>query len=146
MPRGVKPEPSASGPEAPGKGDATGKATKGTKAKPTGLAINKITLKRKDGHKEGPKATASGAEGELDFAELEKKRKEFSDQLRKCEVQILRLETQYFETANPQGNALKGYEGLLSSTAVSSKKAQFRPEDRIFSGSSTTGSGGAGSG
>lgn len=32
-----------------------------------------------------------------------------------------------------------GYEGLLSSQAVSAKKAQFKPEDRIFSASSVTG-------
>jgi hypothetical protein len=32
-----------------------------------------------------------------------------------------------------------GYEGLLSSTAVSVKKAQFKMEDRIFSGSSVSG-------
>ncbi|GLI71387.1 hypothetical protein VaNZ11_016580, partial [Volvox africanus] len=145
MPRGIKLEPSVSG-EQPGKGDATAKGTKGIKAKPTALAVNKVALKKKDGLKEGLKATASGAEGGIDIAELEKKRKEFSEQLRKCELQIHRLETQYFETANPQGNALKvGYEGLLSSTAVSAKKAQFRPEDRIFSGSSTTGSAAASS-
>ncbi|EFJ45578.1 hypothetical protein VOLCADRAFT_105866 [Volvox carteri f. nagariensis] len=144
MPRGVKSEPSASG-EQPGKGDSKG--TKGNKTKSTALTVNKVPLKKKDGQKEGPKATANGADGSLDVAELEKKRKEFSEQLRKCEVQIHRLETQYFETANPQGNALKvGYDGLLSSTAVSAKKAQFRHEDRIFSGSSTTGSTAAGSG
>lgn len=34
--------------------------------------------------------------------------------------------------------ALTGYDGLLSSASVNSKKAQWKPEDRIFSGSSAT--------
>ncbi|PNW80757.1 hypothetical protein CHLRE_07g328450v5 [Chlamydomonas reinhardtii] len=88
------------------------------------------------------------AGGTVDLVELQKKRKELADQLRKCETQIHQLETQYLEMANPQGNALRGYEGLLSSmsaaAAAEKKGATFRGEDRIFSGSSTTGRGGGG--
>lgn len=115
----------------------------------------------------------------------------FDEQLDSCTslrlwpFQIHKLENQYFDMANPQGNALRGeggllwglkcmlssepssnagqteqtelkfyamltnhvcrhlhvvagYEGLLSITAVNGKKSQFRAEDRIFSGSSST--------
>ncbi|KAG2496710.1 hypothetical protein HYH03_005123 [Edaphochlamys debaryana] len=128
MPRGVKPAEAAA--SAPAEA-----ASKGAKGK-TPLTVNKAPLKKKDGQKDG-KLVAGGVEAPLDLAELEKKRKELTDQLLKCEIQIHRLETQYFETANPQGNALKGYDGLLSSTAG---RSQFKAEDRIFSGSSVSGS------
>ncbi|GFR51820.1 hypothetical protein Agub_g14282 [Astrephomene gubernaculifera] len=142
MPRGVKQEPSApAATEAPSKGEAASKGTKGAKAKPTLLSVSKAPLKKKDAQKDGQKPTTSSGEGGIDIAELEKKRKELSDQLRKCEVQIHRLESQYFDTANPLGNALKGYDGLLSASAASSaKRLPFRGQDRIFSGSSTSGS------
>lgn len=82
MPRGAKSEPSAS------TGDATAKAVKGLKTKTTTVGVNKIALKRKEGQKDGPKSIANGGEGSLDIAELEKKRNEFAEQLRKCEVQV----------------------------------------------------------
>lgn len=121
MPRGVKAEASAEKPAA---------------TKPTTI---KLGIKSRDAL--GPKSLATTPEAPpvLDVKELEARRKEINEGLRKCEVQIFKLESQYFDTANPQGNALKGYDGLMSSTQVSAKKAQFRPEDRIFSGSSGTG-------
>lgn len=129
MKRGAKPPEAAPAPKAGGGG-------------------LKIKLKRRDsgagaaGEQKGPGA-APDAPPVLDIKELELKRKETFEALRKCEVQIFKLESQYFDTANPQGNAIKGYEGLMSATQVSAKKAQFRPEDRIFSGSSV-GQAGAG--
>ncbi|PNH07752.1 Chromatin modification-related protein MEAF6 [Tetrabaena socialis] len=129
MPRGVKPD----GAPAP----AEPKGAKGAKGK--ALSVAKAPLKKKEKDVKEQKAPADGGSGGFDMAELEKKRKELADQLQKCEVQIHRLESQYLDTANPQGNALRGYDALLSATAVSAQKAHFRPEDRIFSGSSTSG-------
>ncbi|KXZ53900.1 hypothetical protein GPECTOR_6g818 [Gonium pectorale] len=139
MPRGGKQDPGAA--SVPSEAVAGKPGAKVAKAKAIPLGVSKPPLKKQEPKKEVLKAAAAGAAdlGGLDLVELEKKRKELSEQLRKCELQIHRLESQYFESANPQGNALKGYEGLLSSTAVNTKKARFGPEDRIFSGSSVSG-------
>jgi hypothetical protein len=65
--------------------------------------------------------------------------------------QIYDLETRYLATANPAGTALKGYDGLLSSTggaggaggggggAGGRRPATVKAEERLFSRSSTTG-------
>ena len=67
-------------------------------------------------------------------------------------LQIYDLETRYLATANPAGTALKGYDGLLSSTggaggagggggggAGGRRPATVKAEERLFSRSSTTG-------
>lgn len=69
---------------------------------------------------------------------LESKRKELSAQLLETEKKIYDLETKYLETSSVQGNALRGYEGLLQGKD-SNKRLQLKPDDRIFSGSSLTG-------
>ena len=76
--------------------------------------------------------------------ELELRKRQMEDQLHQVEVQIYKLETQYIEGVNPRGNALKGYDGLLSSSAASQgydaqkKKGRVDPENRIFSKSSAS--------
>lgn len=55
-------------------------------------------------------------------------------------LQIFDLETRYIESSNPQGNALKGYEGLLAGAGSgNAKRAALGNDDRVFSGSSVTG-------
>lgn len=66
--------------------------------------------------------------------------------------QIYDLETRYLATANPAGTALKGYDGLLSSSGgvggaggggggggAGRRPAAVKAEERVFSRSSTTG-------
>lgn len=72
-------------------------------------------------------------------ADLERRIQQTRKQLQETEKQIYHLETQYFDNANLQGNAIRGYDGLLSTAAISAKKSAFKPEDRIFSLSSVTG-------
>ena len=75
--------------------------------------------------------------------ELELRKMQMEEQLKSVEVQIYKLETQYVEGVNPRGNALKGYEGLLTSSVASQgydqkKKGRVDPENRIFSLSSAS--------
>ncbi|KAK9804372.1 hypothetical protein WJX72_009735 [[Myrmecia] bisecta] len=69
----------------------------------------------------------------------ESKQRTTIQELRNVERQIYDLESRYLETANPQGNALKGYEGFLTLSGTSGRRAQIKPEDRLFSMSSVTG-------
>ena len=70
----------------------------------------------------------------------------------KKKKKIYDLETRYLATANPAGTALKGYDGLLSSSGgvggaggggggggAGRRPAAVKPEERVFSRSSTTG-------
>ncbi|KAL6757082.1 histone acetyltransferase subunit NuA4-domain-containing protein [Haematococcus lacustris] len=75
----------------------------------------------------------------VDAVGLEERLRHTRKQLLDVEKQIYNLETQYLENANVQGNALRGYEGLLSSSTMNAKKAQLKAEDRISSGSSVSG-------
>mmetsp|Transcript_24653 Transcript_24653/g.53831 ORF Transcript_24653/g.53831 Transcript_24653/m.53831 type:complete len:128 (+) Transcript_24653:45-428(+) len=123
-------------PRPPKAGAATPKGGKGdtvVEAKSTGGKGRKPGSAKSQAHIEPENDKANAVK------ELEERRRQTLEQLRVVEKQIYNLESQYFETANPQGNALKGYEGLLSTVAVSAKKSQFRAEDRIFSNSSVTG-------
>lgn len=75
--------------------------------------------------------------------ELELRKRQMEDQLHQVEVQIYKLETQYIEGVNPRGNALKGYDGLLTSSVASQgydqkKKGRVDAENRIFSRSSAS--------
>lgn len=88
MPRGVKAEPSAPVQiDDPSKGDIS-KGAKLPKAKVPALAPAKPSFKKKEANKDFQRASLIGEDGGLDFAELEKKRKELFDQLRKCEGQV----------------------------------------------------------
>ena len=70
---------------------------------------------------------------------------------KKKKKKIYDLETRYLATANPAGTALKGYDGLLSSSGgvggagggggggAGRRPAAVKPEERVFSRSSTTG-------
>ena len=51
-------------------------------------------------------------------------------------TQIYDLETKYLETANPMGNAIRGYEGFLGGNK---KQPPTLQEERLFSWSSITG-------
>mmetsp|Transcript_2168 Transcript_2168/g.3533 ORF Transcript_2168/g.3533 Transcript_2168/m.3533 type:complete len:128 (-) Transcript_2168:464-847(-) len=118
------------------------KATAGTPGSATaaakaGKASGSAGIQKK-GSAVGKNVSAEGAVP-VDAMPLEERIRSTRKQLADVERQIYNLESQYFENANPQGNALRGYEGLLSSTSVSAKKAQFKAEDRVFSGSSVTG-------
>ncbi|KAK9840781.1 hypothetical protein WJX81_004332 [Elliptochloris bilobata] len=62
-----------------------------------------------------------------------------AEDLRTVEKQIYDLETRYVATANPQGNALKGYEGFLSHSSAPARRGPVKPEERLFSSSSVTG-------
>ncbi|XP_010551690.1 PREDICTED: chromatin modification-related protein MEAF6 [Tarenaya hassleriana] len=69
------------------------------------------------------------------------KREKLQEELRSVEKQVYELETSYLQESSHFGNALKGYEGFLSSSksAASAKRSRkFQPEDRIFSLSSVT--------
>ncbi|GAX79950.1 hypothetical protein CEUSTIGMA_g7389.t1 [Chlamydomonas eustigma] len=99
--------------------------------------IEKVTKQRKP-PSQGPVSNSTG-NNDIPVKELEERRKQMQEQLLQVEVQIFKLETQYIEKANPRGNALKGYEGLLTSVSSSvNNKGTIRAEDRIFSNSSIT--------
>mmetsp|Transcript_10152 Transcript_10152/g.30626 ORF Transcript_10152/g.30626 Transcript_10152/m.30626 type:complete len:131 (-) Transcript_10152:297-689(-) len=109
-----------------------GVAAKATKAKGKGAAVGKGQA--------ATKATpVNPADKVAELKELEERRRQMKEQLLQVEAQIYTLESQYLEKANPRGNALKGYEGLLTSVAGTVKKGAPKAEDRIFSGSSVTG-------
>eukprot|EP00877_Chromochloris_zofingiensis_P007791 jgi/Chrzof1/3265/Cz12g18120.t1 len=75
-----------------------------------------------------------------ELKKLEEKGVQVVEQLRDVERQIYQLETKYLETCNPVGNALKGYEGLLTQPQPKKPaKNAVHAEDRLFSGSSKTG-------
>ncbi|KAF8066164.1 SFC1 [Scenedesmus sp. PABB004] len=71
---------------------------------------------------------------------LEDRKKRLAAQLKDVERQIFDLETRYLEGCNPVANALKGYESLRAvvGSAKPTKPQPINPEDRIFSGSSTS--------
>ncbi|KAK9835911.1 hypothetical protein WJX74_010822 [Apatococcus lobatus] len=72
------------------------------------------------------------------LASLENRKGQLSQDLRKVEGQIYELESRYLDSCNPQGNALKGYEGLLAKQTSHSRKPPARPTERLFSGSSVS--------
>ncbi|CAH8276714.1 unnamed protein product [Arabidopsis lyrata] len=69
------------------------------------------------------------------------KREKLRQELRSIEKQVYELETSYLQESSHIGNALKGFEGFLSSsksTASAKRLRKFQPEDRVFSLSSVT--------
>ncbi|XP_051128134.1 chromatin modification-related protein eaf6-like [Andrographis paniculata] len=69
------------------------------------------------------------------------KREKLQDELRSVEKQVYELETSYLQGTSTFGNALKGFDGFLSSsknTANLKRSRKFQLEDRIFSLSSVT--------
>ncbi|GAB4843123.1 hypothetical protein Ancab_013099 [Ancistrocladus abbreviatus] len=75
------------------------------------------------------------------LAALMSKRQKLQGELRNVEKQVYELETTYLQESNHFGNALKGYEGFLSSTKSSTnlkRTRKLQPEDRLFSLSSVT--------
>ncbi|AEE83435.1 Chromatin modification-related protein Eaf6 [Arabidopsis thaliana x Arabidopsis arenosa] len=69
------------------------------------------------------------------------KREKLRQELRSIEKQVYELETSYLQESSHIGNALKGFEGFLSSsksTASAKRSRKFQPEDRVFSLSSVT--------
>ncbi|ESQ56166.1 hypothetical protein EUTSA_v10026437mg [Eutrema salsugineum] len=69
------------------------------------------------------------------------KREKLRQELRSIEKQVYELETSYLQESSHIGNALKGFEGFLSSSkssASAKRSRKFQPEDRVFSLSSVT--------
>ncbi|RAL54558.1 hypothetical protein DM860_001686 [Cuscuta australis] len=69
------------------------------------------------------------------------KRQKLQDELRKVEKQVYELETSYLQESGTFGNALRGFEGFLSSSNKNSnlkRSRKFQLEDRLFSLSSVT--------
>ncbi|KAA8548806.1 hypothetical protein F0562_000490 [Nyssa sinensis] len=75
------------------------------------------------------------------LASLISKREKLQQELRNIEKQVYELETSYLQETSYFGNALKGFEGFLSSsksTANLKRTRKFQLEDRLFSLSSVT--------
>ncbi|CAG7905943.1 unnamed protein product, partial [Brassica rapa] len=82
----------------------------------------------------------SGDPGAM-LTSLLNKREKLRQDLRSIEKQVYELETSYLQESSHIGNALKGFEGFLSSsksTASAKRSRKFQPEDRVFSLSSVT--------
>lgn len=71
----------------PGGGPAPPPALKSKVARTGAPGVNKSPTKKKDAVKDIAKVASAAAEGGLDIKELEKRRKELADQLKKCETQ-----------------------------------------------------------
>ncbi|XP_075487584.1 uncharacterized protein LOC142526846 isoform X2 [Primulina tabacum] len=70
-----------------------------------------------------------------------KRREKLLDELRSVEKQVYELETSYLQETNILGNALKGFDGFLTSSKNTSnlkRPRKFQLEDRVFSLSSVT--------
>ncbi|KAL8525210.1 hypothetical protein ACS0TY_014724 [Phlomoides rotata] len=75
------------------------------------------------------------------LSSLLNKREKLQDDLRSVEKQVYELETSYLQESTAFGNALKGFDGFLSSSKNTSnlkKSRKFQLEDRVFSLSSVT--------
>ncbi|XP_043811068.1 chromatin modification-related protein eaf6 isoform X2 [Manihot esculenta] len=86
----------------------------------------------------GPKSGTSPA---AMLASLMGKRENLREELRNIEKQVYELETSYLQDSGHFGNALKGFEGFLSSSKSTTnlkRSRKFQPEDRLFSLSSVT--------
>ncbi|XP_059448947.1 chromatin modification-related protein eaf6 [Corylus avellana] len=69
------------------------------------------------------------------------RREKLQEELSNIEKQVFELETSYLQDSSNFGNALKGFEGFLSSSKSTTnlkRSRKFQPEDRIFSLSSVT--------
>ncbi|CAI9775980.1 unnamed protein product [Fraxinus pennsylvanica] len=69
------------------------------------------------------------------------KRQKLQEELQNVEKQVYELETSYLQETSTLGNALKGFDGFLSSTkntANLKRSRKFQLEDRVFSLSSVT--------
>ncbi len=71
----------------PGGGPAPPPALKSKVTRTGAPGVNKSPTKKKDAVKDIAKVASAAAEGGLDIKELEKRRKELADQLKKCETQ-----------------------------------------------------------
>lgn len=74
-----------------------------------------------------------------DLQATTQRRQKLAEELQTVEKQIYDLETRYLENSHPLGNALRGYEGLLTQSQASTRRTLVRHEDRLFSNSSSTG-------
>ncbi|KAH6757066.1 histone acetyltransferase subunit NuA4-domain protein [Perilla frutescens var. hirtella] len=75
------------------------------------------------------------------LSSLLNKREKLQDELRSVEKQVYELETSYLQETMTFGNALKGFDGFLSSSKSASnlkRSRKFQLEDRVFSLSSVT--------
>ncbi|XP_057957542.1 chromatin modification-related protein eaf6-like isoform X1 [Malania oleifera] len=75
------------------------------------------------------------------LASLMSKRERLQEELDSVEKQVYELETSYLQDSSRFGNALKGSEGIFSSSKYTTnlkRSRKFHPEDRLFSLSSVT--------
>ncbi|KAK9287730.1 hypothetical protein L1049_016170 [Liquidambar formosana] len=75
------------------------------------------------------------------LASLVGKREKLQEELRNIEKQVYELETSYLQDSGHFGNALKGFDGFLSSSKSTTnlkRSRKFQLEDRLFSLSSVT--------
>ncbi|KAK6161305.1 hypothetical protein DH2020_004686 [Rehmannia glutinosa] len=75
------------------------------------------------------------------LSSLLNKREKLQNELRSVEKQVYELETSYLQETNTFGNAMKGFDGFLSSsknTTNIKRSRKFQLEDRVFSLSSAT--------
>ncbi|XAR57427.1 hypothetical protein NMG60_11025569 [Bertholletia excelsa] len=89
-------------------------------------------------HSEGKRSSYNPA---ATLASLVGKREKLQEELHNIEKQVYELETSYLQESSHFGNALKGFDGLLSAsknTTNLKRSRKFQPEDRIFSLSSVT--------
>jgi len=72
---------------------------------------------------------------------LLKRKAELEAELLKTEVQIYNLETKYLEETSATGNVIKGWDSFLTTRKQGQVQLKYKivkPQDRIFSNSSTT--------
>ncbi|XP_006354485.1 chromatin modification-related protein MEAF6-like [Solanum tuberosum] len=82
-----------------------------------------------------------GSNPKVVLASLLNKREKLQEELRNVEKQVYELETSYLQESGTFGNALKGFEGFLSTSNKNSnlkRSRKFQLEDRLFSLSSVT--------
>ena len=71
---------------------------------------------------------------------IQQRKERLDEELKQVEKQVYDLETTYLNDSSQHGNVIKGFEGFLSQTKSTNlkKSRNFKPEDRLFSMSSTT--------
>lgn len=99
------------------------------------------TPKTKSPAKKNNNIPATAITPDEDVQAAEQKRAQLEESLWTIEKQIYELETRYLEQSNLRGNAVRGYEGFLNPAAGRMRRSAIKPDDRIFSNSSATGTG-----
>ncbi len=71
---------------------------------------------------------------------IQQRKERLDEELKQVEKHVYDLETTYLNDSSQHGNVIKGFEGFLSQTKSTNlkKSRNFKPEDRLFSMSSTT--------